>query len=498
MKQLLTGLLLALACLSLQAHTATVKYRDNTQTVSIEDGHTLKVDVKCPSEVPCLLKVTRGYYETAHKRYLLAVGLSEFDPKMTEQRGSTACASAILACKSFLDLKCHAQGKHSLLTNRYATVSAVRSRIEEAASNLSAGDQMLMYFATPLVNADAAGIDIYDGNYTAQALADDLATFKSGVKIVVILDIPHATSVIPGYSRNIATAVLSSLERYRTANAIAADVVFMVGTSDDEPVISNYYGVNLFTSLLLNYGGSELQDTNMDGIISCYEAFKGTLCTMAEKFGMRETPYCSNLELARTIPLMTTLNTYSYGQVSWDGLYFRYVIPKLVNDVNIELDTMTAPPEGTFTFTKLAYQAQYDPLAGTCSPHKHSGTFVLPYSFSTEWEMTDKLNINGIQQTLGFIEKVNKSGTNCKGVIYDEYMIAIGKAQFKANAKKGTVTCKFNCTSKVPCPPTFQPQSGKQNAGAVLRDKTNIYVWNGVCDVKSNAKNGKITAKISK
>jgi hypothetical protein len=81
------------------------------------------------------------------------------------------------------------------LTNSSATKTAIRSAITDAANSAVAGDVFVYYHSSHGGN-DYGNYDVYlctyNADYTDAELASDLAKFKSGVKVVVMVDACHS------------------------------------------------------------------------------------------------------------------------------------------------------------------------------------------------------------------------------------------------------------------------------------------------------------------
>ena len=140
-------------------------------------------------------------------QYALCVGLSEYDMaafaamglKVTPLKGCVNDATYLKA--SLTERGGWAEGNVALLTNGSATKDAIRGAIAAAVAKAKAGDTFIYEHSSHGLQAEeeddyTAALATYNDLYTDTELAEDLAAFADGVKVVVLIDACHSAGMI--------------------------------------------------------------------------------------------------------------------------------------------------------------------------------------------------------------------------------------------------------------------------------------------------------------
>jgi len=88
-----------------------------------------------------------------------------------------------------------ARGNWNILYDQYATKAQVRASLAKLAETANAGDEVLFYQSSHggISNAShTVYLCMYDARYWDYELAEDLARFKSGVRLVIVVDACHS------------------------------------------------------------------------------------------------------------------------------------------------------------------------------------------------------------------------------------------------------------------------------------------------------------------
>ncbi len=218
--------------------------------------------------------------------YALCVGLNKYSYVGPNLDGCVTDAKNVLsACTNaakgvWSPANCH------ILTDSGATLSAVRAQFQALASQAASGDTVLYY------HSSHGGVDelcTYNKDYTASDFASDLLRFKTGVRVVVLIDACHSASMFKGTDGessaqgpwNFAASVeahMAEIKKERAAKGYKADNSPSVGwiTACDENELSidwgSYYG-GKFTYNFVNAWKSASTDANGDGFNDFLEIF---------------------------------------------------------------------------------------------------------------------------------------------------------------------------------------------------------------------------------
>ncbi len=150
---------------------------------------------------------TTGEGPVGPAKYAVCVGLSEYDMaafeamglKVTPLKGCVNDATYLKA--SLTERGGWAEGNVALLTNGSATKDAIRGAIAAAAAKAKAGDTFVYEHSSHGLQADedddyTAALATYNDLYNDTELAEDLAAFADGVKVVILIDACHSAGMI--------------------------------------------------------------------------------------------------------------------------------------------------------------------------------------------------------------------------------------------------------------------------------------------------------------
>ncbi len=218
--------------------------------------------------------------------YALCVGLNEYSYVGPNLNGCVTDAKNVLsACTNaakglWSPANCH------ILTDSGATLSAVRAQFQALASEATSGDTVLYY------HSSHGGVDelcTYNKDYTATDFASDLLRFRTGVRVVVLIDACHSASMFKGTDGessaqgpwNFAASVeahMAEIKKEWAEKGYKADNSPSIGwiTACDEDELSldwgTYYG-GMFTYNFVNAWKSADTDANGDGYNDFLEIF---------------------------------------------------------------------------------------------------------------------------------------------------------------------------------------------------------------------------------
>ena len=219
--------------------------------------------------------------------YALCVGLNEYSYVGPNLNGCVTDAKNVLsACTNaakgvWSPANCH------ILTDSGATLSAVRAQFQALASQAASGDTVLYY------HSSHGGVDelcTYNKDYTASDFASDLLRFRTGVRVVVLIDACHSASMFKGADGessaqgpwNFAASVeahMAEIKKERAAKGYKAEenspsIGWMTACDDDELSLDwgTYYG-GMFTYNFVNVWKSADTDANGDGYNDFLEIF---------------------------------------------------------------------------------------------------------------------------------------------------------------------------------------------------------------------------------
>ena len=157
--------------------------------------------------------------------HALAVGLDRYNTSYIPQSRwlSCCCADAAGFRQALIDGGAGwTETSVTLLTNSAATKTAIRKALTNLAGKAVSGDTVVYYHSSHGGNGDLSRPDVYlcayNANYTDAELADDLARFASGVKLVIVVDACHSGGLFTDdASSQSATAARASVRSPREA-----------------------------------------------------------------------------------------------------------------------------------------------------------------------------------------------------------------------------------------------------------------------------------------
>ena len=218
--------------------------------------------------------------------YALCVGLNKYSYVGPNLDGCVTDAKNVLSACTNAAKGLWSPANGHILTDSGATLSAVRAQFQALASQAASGDTVLYY------HSSHGGVDelcTYDKDYTATDFASDLLRFKTGVRVVVLIDACHSASMFKGGDGgssaqgpwNFAASVeahMAEIKKERAAKGYKANNSPSVGwmTACDEDELSldwgSYYG-GKFTYNFVNAWKSASTDANGDGFNDFLEIF---------------------------------------------------------------------------------------------------------------------------------------------------------------------------------------------------------------------------------
>ena len=147
-----------------------------------------------------------GANETPPAKYAVCVGLSEYDMdaykaqgwEITPLKGCTNDATYMK--KNLTGRGGWAEADVALLTNGSAKKNAIRGAITNAAAKAKAGDTFIYEHSSHGLQGDDeddfhVALAAYENLYKDYELAEDLAAFADGVKVVVLIDACHSAGM---------------------------------------------------------------------------------------------------------------------------------------------------------------------------------------------------------------------------------------------------------------------------------------------------------------
>ncbi len=152
---------------------------------------------------------TTGEGPAGPAKYAVCVGLSEYDMAAFAEMGLEVtplkgCVNdATYLKKNLTERGGWVERNVSLLTNGSATKTAIRGAIAAAAANAKAGDTFVYEHSSHGLQGDeeddyTVALATYDSLYEDAELAEDLASFADGVKVVVLVDACHSGGLFGG------------------------------------------------------------------------------------------------------------------------------------------------------------------------------------------------------------------------------------------------------------------------------------------------------------
>jgi hypothetical protein len=157
----------------------------------------MKTLLKCLKQYVVAVFIAVLAMGTYAQHYGLFVGINEY----SSEYGASSLSGCVKDVTNFSAM-CITHGEWISenivkLTDSGATKSAVRGAITELAAKAVAGDTVLLFHSSH--GGQIADKDVYlcthDDDYYDYELAEDLSKFKSGVKLVVVVDACHSVGL---------------------------------------------------------------------------------------------------------------------------------------------------------------------------------------------------------------------------------------------------------------------------------------------------------------
>ena len=292
----------------------------------------------------------------------LFVGIDEYDPEFDPGDLDTCVNDSIGMAEGFTGLGYFDEKNATVLNNEQATKAAIREKISSAAATLDPGE-IFLYYHSSHGGDDPFCLCAYDEEYFATELAEDLAKFKDGVIIIVILDSCFSAGMIPPEA--MAEAIQTEMANIKakkcgiSAAQIAADLkndsLFITACQSDEySYTSEFY--SLFTTGLV-YGFDSLSDKDQDGIISFTELFNRAYA-LTSLFLWQE-PYISNPSLGDSLFASPIPQKESYGYLFLEDGYFSYSFPNVSQDLKITVNDAPIEEKPNYTVTKQSLKVNF-------------------------------------------------------------------------------------------------------------------------------------------
>jgi len=200
----------------------------------------------------------------------------------------------------------------SVLTNSAATKTAVRAKLSSLASTAVSGD-VVVYFQSSHGGSWSEGgtntfLCTYNDSYEDYELASDLASFKTGVKVIVIVDACYAAGLFKGTTAstnvvrrwNFAQNVTTHMQKLHAQKMLAekgASVGWLTACDYDEESWENDpYG--LFAGYVIQ--GFQNGDANLDGQVTFLELFNYAYPltrVLSTEYGEEQDPQALNTSL---------------------------------------------------------------------------------------------------------------------------------------------------------------------------------------------------------
>lgn len=347
--------------------------------------------------MPRQVKITGTCGQESHTNCCLTVGLNKYDASYS---GATPLKGCVNDAKMMADaLKAGGiYDRPQTLTDEEGKKENIRNAIREHAELLSEGDSFLYYHSSHGSNDPVYYICAYDTRYTAEELAEDIALFKDGVKVVVILDACNSGGMFEekNPAQGFSDAFFAKLTEIKAKNAAPradvkfSDCLFLCACEKDQD--SRDLGENsAFTKGILSFCFSDAADKDKNGLVSFLEVFEKASDFTKNVAKKKQSPVINNASLAQE---------WYFGHVEdHDGVYsfslypeesvLKFYMRKVSQDLKIDISADDA--ENTFEVKALKAKVN---LTGSkekiiaSSMTKINATLVFPFVV----ENFDKIN----------------------------------------------------------------------------------------------------------
>ena len=308
-------------------------------TAQVQEGLDFFSEFPLPDgRTPNLVTIEGKCEQECHTNCCLTVGLNKYDRNYTqakELRGAVNDAKMMAEALK----KGGVYKKSTTLTDQEGTKENIREVIRECAEKLVEGDSFLYHHSSHGGNEPKYLICTYDADYTAEELAEDIAQFKDGVKVVIIIDACYSGGMFEegGSAEGFANAVLSKLSEIKAKNAPpgadlkVSDCLFLCAARKDQ-LSQDLVENGAFTKGILSYCFSAAADKDRDGLVSFTEVYEKACDFTKEVIKKGQDPVISNAMLGEE---------WYFGHVEdHDGIYALSVYPD-DNSMSFYLEKVT-------------------------------------------------------------------------------------------------------------------------------------------------------------
>lgn len=223
---------------------------------------------------------------SAQARRALVVGINNYEPTYINQplscciNDATEIRDTVMLGDPMLRW---VSGNIQFKTDSQATKTAIRSALQTLASQSMPGDVVVYYQSS---HGGGSGLNTfictYNAHYTDAELGADLALFRSGVKVVVILDACNSAGMFKGeipvwkFAENALASCLTTKEQTAKGLGVSvpkdfgSNIAFMTACDYDE---SSWEGSShgIYTAGLLGGCWNPSVDVNVDGLLQFQE-----------------------------------------------------------------------------------------------------------------------------------------------------------------------------------------------------------------------------------
>ena len=393
----------ALQLSALEKHNVEVTYTIKGEvatnfTEKVFDDFSFFADLPLPDGVmQRQVKITGTCGQESHTNCCLTVGLNKYDASYS---GATPLKGCVNDAKMMADaLKAGGiYDRTQTLIDEEGKKENIRNAIREYAELLSEGDSFLYYHSSHGSDDPVYYICAYDTRYTAEELAEDIALFKDGVKVVVILDACNSGGMFEekNPAQGFSDAFFAKLTEIKAKNAAPradvkfSDCLFLCACEKNQD--SRDLGENsAFTKGILSFCFSDAADKDKNGLVSFLEVFEKASDFTKDVAKKKQSPVINNASLAQE---------WYFGHVEdHDGVYsfslypeesvLKFYMRKVSQDLKIDISADDA--ENTFEVKALKAKVN---LTGSkekiiaSSMTKINATLVFPFVV----ENFDKIN----------------------------------------------------------------------------------------------------------
>lgn len=163
-------------------------------------------------------------------------------------------------------------------TDSQATLAALRAKLQELAGVAQSGDLVVYFHSSHGGNNGSSGyttdtfLCAYDTEYEDEVLAQDLALFRDGVSVIIVIDACFSAGMYKGGpSFDFPQRVMAAMEKNCKARDVKGPSVGWLASSDYSETSAAGPVYSLFTQYLLE--GFASGDANADGNVTFKELF---------------------------------------------------------------------------------------------------------------------------------------------------------------------------------------------------------------------------------